>query len=88
MGCPVVTSDIRGIREQTNGAAILVNPRDPEAIADGLRRLLTASDERAALIRRGQEVMSRYTANDYRRILRRMLTDTKTRLLETVPTVT
>src|SRR5947207_7825794 len=82
LGCPVVTSDIRGIREQTNGAAILVNPRDPEAIADGLRRLLTASDERAALIRRGREVLSRYTADDYRRTLRRMLIETKARLLE------
>ena len=78
----MVTSDIRGIREQTNGAAILVNPRDPEAIADGLRRLLTASDERAALIRRGREVLSRYTADDYRRTLRRMLIETKARLLE------
>lgn len=85
LGCPVVTSDIRGIREQTNGAAILVNPRDPEAIADGLRRLLTAGDERGVLIRRAQEVMSSYTADDYRRILKRMLTETKARLLEGTP---
>ena len=44
LGCPVVTSDIRGIREQTDGAAILVDPRSPEAIADGLRRLLSSSE--------------------------------------------
>jgi glycosyltransferase involved in cell wall biosynthesis len=87
LGCPVVTSDIRGIREQTNGAAILVNPRDPEAIADGLRRLLTASDERVEIMRRGREVTSRYTAYDYRRILKRALADTKARLLETTPAV-
>jgi glycosyltransferase involved in cell wall biosynthesis len=85
LGCPVVTSDIRGIREQTNGGAILVNPRDPEAIADGLRRLLTATDERRVLIRRARDVMSRYTADDYRSILKRMLTDTKARLLEATP---
>jgi len=78
----VVTSDIRGIREQTAGAAILVDPRNPEAIADGLRILLTSTGERSALIQRGREVLARYTAEDYQRILRRALDDTKARLRE------
>ncbi len=80
MGCPVVTSDIRGIREQTDGAAILVDPRSAEAIADGLRRLLTSSETRSALIRRGREVLSRYTPQDYRRVLRGALEDARARL--------
>jgi glycosyltransferase involved in cell wall biosynthesis len=80
MGCPVVASDMRGTREQTDGAAILVDPRSPEAIADGLRRLLTSSAERGALVRRGREVLSRYTPEDYLRVLRRALEDTKSRL--------
>jgi glycosyltransferase involved in cell wall biosynthesis len=80
VGCPVVTSDIRGIREQTDGAAILVDPRSAEAIADGLRRLLTSSEERDALVRRGREVLARYTPDDYRRTLKRALEDTKERL--------
>jgi glycosyltransferase involved in cell wall biosynthesis len=83
MGCPVVTSDIRGIREQTDGAAILVDPRGPEAIADGLRRLLTSSETRSALIRRGREVLSRFTPEDYRRVLKGALEDTKARLRAT-----
>lgn len=83
MSCPVLTSDIRGIREQTDGAAILVDPRSPEAIADGLRRLLTSSDERNALIRRGRVVLSRYTPEDYRRVLGRALEETKARLRAT-----
>ena len=83
MGCPVVTSDIRGIREQTDGAAILVDPRSSEAIADGLRRVLTSSEERDALIRRGREVLSRYTAEDYRRVLKGALDETKGRLRTT-----
>ena len=82
VGCPVLTSDIRGIREQTDGAAILVDPRNSEAIADGLRRLLTSSDEREALVRRGREVLSKYTPEDYRRILKRALADTKARVRE------
>ena len=40
-GCPVLTSDIRGIREQVGDAAVLVNPRSVEAIADGIYRLWT-----------------------------------------------
>jgi glycosyltransferase involved in cell wall biosynthesis len=83
MGCPVVTSDIRGIREQTDGAAILVDPRSPESIADGLQRMLTSSEERNALICRGREVLARYTPEDYRRVLRGALEDTKGRLRAT-----
>ena len=80
VGCPVLTSDIRGIREQTDGAAILVDPRSPEAIADGLRRLLTSSEERHALVARGREVLSRYTPEDYRRVLKGALESAKVRL--------
>ncbi|HEX9605742.1 MAG TPA: glycosyltransferase family 1 protein [Gemmatimonadaceae bacterium] len=83
MGCPVVTSDIRGIREQTDGAAVLVNPRDSEGIADGLRRVLTSTDLRTGLIRRGWEVLAKYTPQDYRRILKGALEDTKVRLGQT-----
>ena len=41
MGVPVLTSDIRGIREQCGDAAILVDPLSTEAIKEGLRRLWT-----------------------------------------------
>src|SRR4029453_16568851 len=40
-GCPVLTSDIRGIREQVGDAALLVDPRSIESIADGIYRLWT-----------------------------------------------
>jgi len=82
IGCPVVTSDIRGIREQTDGAAILVDPRSPEGMADGLRRLLTSAAQRTALVSRGREVLARYTPQHYRRTLRRALDETKVRLRE------
>ena len=39
MGVPVLTSDIRGIREQCGDAAILVDPLSTEAIIEGIRRL-------------------------------------------------
>ena len=39
VGCPVITSDIRGIREQTGDAAMLVDPRSTESIAEGIARV-------------------------------------------------
>lgn len=38
-GCPVITSQISAMPEVTGGAALLVDPRDTAAIADGLRRV-------------------------------------------------
>jgi glycosyltransferase involved in cell wall biosynthesis len=43
---PVLTSDIRGIREQVGEAGILVDPSSVESIALGVQRLWT--DKRAA----------------------------------------
>ena len=39
MGVPVLSSDIRGIREQCGEAALLVDPTSVEAIAEGIRSL-------------------------------------------------
>ena len=45
-GTPVVTSNVSSLPEVAGDAAVLVDPYDPEAIADGIYRVLT--DERAA----------------------------------------
>jgi glycosyltransferase involved in cell wall biosynthesis len=52
-GKPVLTSDIEPLRSVAGDAAVLVDPRDEEAIADGLRRVVNDSDLRADLARRG-----------------------------------
>jgi glycosyltransferase involved in cell wall biosynthesis len=44
-GCPVLTSDIRGIREQVGDAALLADPTSVEAIADGIHQLWTDRGE-------------------------------------------
>lgn len=54
-GCPVLTSEIRGIREQVGEAGLLVDPTSVEAIADGIRRLWEDEGLRAELSRRGTE---------------------------------
>jgi glycosyltransferase involved in cell wall biosynthesis len=52
-GTPVVTSNVSSLPEVAGDAAQLVDPYDPEAIADGIYRVLTDVDLRRALRRRG-----------------------------------
>lgn len=40
-GIPVISSDIRGVREQIGEAGLLVDPRSPEAMAQAMARLWT-----------------------------------------------
>jgi len=52
-GCPVLTSTVSSLPEVAGDAALLVDPRDSEAIADGLARVARDSELRAVLVRRG-----------------------------------
>jgi glycosyltransferase involved in cell wall biosynthesis len=44
VGTPVVTSDVSSMPEVAGDAAVLVDPRDEEALADGLGRVVTDHD--------------------------------------------
>jgi glycosyltransferase involved in cell wall biosynthesis len=52
-GTPVVTSNVSSLPEVAGDAAVLVDPLDPEAIADGIYRVLTDETLRDTLRRRG-----------------------------------
>jgi len=80
-GCPVLTSDIRGIREQAGNAAVLVDPRSVESIADGIYQLWTDESLRSTLAEAGRQRLGAYTPDDYRRELMTILEEAKTRLL-------
>src|SRR5688572_22707579 len=58
-GTPVVTSNVSSLPEVAGGAAVLVDPYNPHAIADGIRRVLTnpqlADELRARGIERSRE---------------------------------
>jgi glycosyltransferase involved in cell wall biosynthesis len=60
-GAPVVAADLAPIRELASGAAITVDPADPDAIAAGLEQ---AAARRAELSARGPDAAARY---DWRR---------------------
>jgi len=48
-GAPVVTSAGTAMAELADGAAVLVDPRDPDALAQGIGEAIARSDELAAL---------------------------------------
>jgi glycosyltransferase involved in cell wall biosynthesis len=60
-GCPVVTADRYGTKELAEGAAVLVNPEDVDAIADGIGRVLDDGPLRERLIATGRERSRSFT---------------------------
>ena len=52
-GTPVVTSNVTSLPEAVGEAAVFVNPRDVESIAEGLRRILDDPELRETLRCRG-----------------------------------
>jgi len=55
VGCPVLTSNRPPMSDIAGDAAVLVEPRSVESIAEGMRRLLTEPQLRSQLIQRGRE---------------------------------
>jgi glycosyltransferase involved in cell wall biosynthesis len=66
VGCPVITSDIRGIREQVGDAGLLADPHEPEAIAGAIERLCNDAELRERLSERGRERVRRFSPDDFR----------------------
>jgi len=51
--CPVLTSTVSSLPEVAGDAALLVDPHDPEAMAEAMARLASDAQLRADLVRRG-----------------------------------
>ncbi|HQE50469.1 MAG TPA: glycosyltransferase family 4 protein [Fervidobacterium sp.] len=61
-GIPVVSTDIPGVRDHFSEFALLVSPRDEDALADAVQTLLTDRDLAKSLSRKGKAlVASQYT---------------------------
>jgi glycosyltransferase involved in cell wall biosynthesis len=52
-GCPAVCSNTTSLPEIAAGAALLVDPKDPEAMASALQTVLTDPDLRGHMVERG-----------------------------------
>lgn len=60
-GCPVITSNRSSLIEIAEGAAITVDPEDPDAIADAIVLLADDNAERRRLAQRGIDRAQRYS---------------------------
>jgi glycosyltransferase involved in cell wall biosynthesis len=71
-GAPVVTSNVSSLPEVAGDAALLVDPTNPQQIADALNRLLSDPARRADLAARGEVRWRTFSfarmAEEYRRI--------------------
>ena len=65
LGCPVIASNVSGAKEQLGDAALLVDPKKPEEIAEAIKSLSEDSALRQDLIERGLIRAYRWTAQDY-----------------------
>lgn len=61
MGVPVVTSNTSSLPEIADGAAVLVNPEDPKALAAALCRALTNPAAAESLVKRGLHQAEKFT---------------------------
>jgi glycosyltransferase involved in cell wall biosynthesis len=80
-GCPVLTSDIRGIREQVGDAAVLADPRSVESIAEGIYRLWSDDNLRHILRDAGRRRLSSFTADDFHNRVIEIVEEAKERVL-------
>ena len=60
-GTPVLTSNVSSLPEVVGDAALLIDPYDPESIADGMRRILSDDTMRERLISRGRARASSFS---------------------------
>lgn len=80
VGCPVLTSDIRGIREQTGDAGVLVDPTSVGAIAQGMAMLWNDEGLRCWLVERGEARLAAHGPEQFRDGLTGIVREAKDRL--------
>ena len=76
-GCPVLTSNIRGIREQVEIAGLLVDPENAYEMAEGILKLWTDNGLVRTLVAAGHEKISSYTSDDFARRLYKIIEDVR-----------
>jgi glycosyltransferase involved in cell wall biosynthesis len=65
VGSPLVIADVYAAREQVGDAAVLVEGRDPDAIARGIERVWTDDTLRTELAAHGRERAQQWTEADF-----------------------
>jgi glycosyltransferase involved in cell wall biosynthesis len=76
-GCPVITSNVRGIRDQGGDAAVLVDPSSVDEIAEAIHKLWTDSEFSKDMANRGRKRISLYTLKDFQKRLTNIILEAK-----------
>jgi len=87
LDCPVLTSDIRGVREQAGDAAVLVNPLSVEELACGIKSIWEHEPLRRDLISKGRNRLSSYGRSAHDRRLVEIIQEAKRVLVYPEPKV-
>lgn len=75
LGCPVVTSDIRGVREHAADAALLADPSSVDAIGAAMRRIRDDDALRATLIANGRRHLELHGREQFDGAVRAVVTE-------------
>ena len=65
LGCPVIASNVSGAEEQLGDAALLVDPKDEEQIAQAIKSLYADPALRQTLVQRGLERAAKWTGEEF-----------------------
>jgi glycosyltransferase involved in cell wall biosynthesis len=65
LGTPVIASNVSGASEQLGDAALLVDPKNPEDIAEAIYSLFNSVELQNKLVKRGKERALKWTVEDY-----------------------
>ncbi len=77
--CPIVSSNVTSLPEIAGDAAVLVDPRSPEDMADGIRRVLTSDTLRRTLIERGRRRVPDFSWTRFTLAVVRVLREARSR---------
>jgi len=75
--CPIVCSNVTSLPEIAGDAALLVDPRSAEAMAQAISRVLTNGELRATLIARGRQRVANYSWAKFAPAVLRILADAR-----------
>lgn len=81
-GCPVITSDIRGIREQVGDAGILVDPEKVEDIANGIWQVYSDRELRSKLAANGKRKIEKWTPEAFAHSLASIIDRSSRKIIE------
>jgi glycosyltransferase involved in cell wall biosynthesis len=75
LGVPVLYSDLPGLREQVEGAALLLDLRDPESLAKNLLKVINKDKEVIENVQKGKQKLLSWSEADYWQGLQQIFAD-------------